>query len=77
MNPLFLYVLSEALAVGLYAVGFHDNGSWISAHKALYNIINVKSLSPYGASLLFAFILVGFNWFVGYILYKKKIFIKI
>lgn len=77
MNPLFLYVLSEALAVGLYAVGFQDNGSWISVHKALYNIIHVRSLSPYGASLLFAFILVGFNWFVGYILYKKKIFIKI
>ena len=77
VNPLFLYVLSEALTVILYAVGFHINGKPVSIHKILYDAIYFKWMSQYAASLIFAFVMVGINWCVGAVLYKKKIFIKI
>jgi predicted acyltransferase len=34
-------------------------------------------LGDYPGSLTFALLFVGVNWMIGYVLYKKKIYIKI
>lgn len=68
VNPLFIYVLSEILAAVF-------NKFQISkiADKMITNIIP----DPYLSSLTYAISFVLLNWLVGYIFYKKKIFIKI
>ena len=68
MNPLFLYVLSEFMAIifghfGISTIIFDSIHSVISA--------------PKWASLCYALTFVLLNWLVGYVLYRKKIFIKI
>ena len=68
MNPLFLYVLSEFMAIifghfGISTIIFDSIHSVISA--------------PKWASLSYALTFVLLNWLVGYVLYRKKIFIKI
>lgn len=68
VNPLFLYVFSELLAIV-----FHDFG----IKKVLYGAIHFVIIDPYMASLCYAVIFVLLNWAVGYPLYKKKIYIKI
>jgi len=68
VNPLFLYVLSELLAIV-----FHDFG----IKNVIYNGIHFVITNAYFASLCYAIIFVLINWIVGYPLYKKKIYIKI
>lgn len=68
MNPLFLYVLSEFMAIifghfGISTIIFDSIHSVVSA--------------PKWASLCYALTFVLLNWLVGYVLYRKKIFIKI
>ena len=68
MNPLFLYVLSEFMAIifghfGISTIIFDSIHSVVSA--------------PKWASLCYALTFVLLNWLVGYVLYRKKFFIKI
>ncbi len=77
VNPLFMYVLSEVLAIILVATPITGPEGEIS----LYDYIYVAGLQPvfgnYGGSLAFAILFVLLNWLIGYGLYKKKIYIKI
>ena len=68
VNPLFLYVFSELLAIV-----FSDFG----ITKFLYNHIHAIILEPHIASLTYALLFVTLNWLVGYVLYKKRIYIKL
>ena len=68
VNPLFLYVLSEALSIVCWKTGW--NGM-------LYNGIYVMVNGSCWASLCFALTHVVVCWAVGWPLYKRKIFIKI
>lgn len=68
MNPLFLYVLSELMAIEFGHFGISE---W------LFNSIHSVVSAPKWASLCYALTFVFINWLVGYILYRKKIFIKI
>lgn len=68
MNPLFLYVLSELMAI---VFGHFGISEWI------FNSIHSVVSAPKWASLCYALTFVFINWLVGYILYRKKIFIKI
>lgn len=68
MNPLFLYVLSEFMAIifghfGISTIIFDGIHSVVSA--------------PKWASLCYALTFVLLNWIVGYVLYRKRIFIKL
>jgi predicted acyltransferase len=68
VNPLFLYVFSELLAIVFDATGLkHD----------IYTMLHAIILNGYMASLVYAIIFVLICWAVGYILYKKRIYIKI
>jgi predicted acyltransferase len=77
VNPMFIYVVAAVLSVMLGNIGFAVYGEWVSIHAYVYT----QWLSPvFGelmGSLMFALLFVILNWFIGNILYKKKIFIKL
>ena len=77
VNPMFIYVVAAVLSVLSGNIGFTVYGEWVSIHAYVYN----QWLSPlFGelmGSLVFALLFVTINWFIGNILYKKKIFIKL
>lgn len=77
VNPMFIYVVAAVWSVLLGNIGFTVYGEWVSIHAYVYN----QWLSPlFGelmGSLVFALLFVTINWFIGNILYKKRIFIKL
>jgi predicted acyltransferase len=77
VNPMFIYVVAAVLSVLLGNIGFTVYGEWVSIHAYVYS----QWLSPvFGelmGSLLFALLFVTLNWFIGNILYKKKILVKL
>jgi len=79
VNPLFIFALS-----GLWAktmgrlVHFTDpDGKIISGGAKLYRDFFLPMAGELNGSLLFAISHVVFFWMIGYVLYKKKIFIKV
>lgn len=82
INPLFMYCLGAVFSIIIGAVkvpyAAAETGM-ISIKGWLYDAV----LTPLAggdltlASLLFALAFVTFNWCIGYILYKKQIYIKI
>ncbi len=77
VNPMFIYVVAAVLSVLLGNIGFTVASEWTSIHGIVYN----HWLSPFFGellgSLVFALLFVIINWFIGNLLYKKKIFIKL
>ena len=74
INPLFLYVLGGVLGIlfgSIHIAGVSIKG-WIY-NEAIQQIISDALL----ASCIYAIVFVIINWCIGYILYKKKIYIKI
>lgn len=74
INPLFMYVLGGVLGIlfGSVSIGGHSIHNWIYS-EALVPLVGDKTF----ASLLYALIFIAINWSIGYVLYKKKIYIKI
>jgi predicted acyltransferase len=80
MNPLFIFALS-----GLYArsiVRFihvaEADGNSVNGYNWLYqNVFMPISANPKVSSLLFALFHIVMFWLIGWVLYKKKIFIKV
>lgn len=68
VNPLFLYVLSELMAIFLSLGGIHEG---------VYVVIRSVVGDPYLASLGFALSRLIVCAAIGYILYRRHIFIKI
>ena len=68
VNPLFLYVASEVLAIILGHVGVSD---------AVFSFIRSLITYPQMASLCYAVYFVLLLFLLGYILYRRKIFIKL
>lgn len=68
MNPLFLYVLSEVVAIAFSQ--WHIN-------EMIYNAINSIIPDKYFASLIYALLFCSLMCLTGYILHRKKIYIKI
>lgn len=73
VNPLALYVLSDVLAILLGTVKIGGGTIGGSVYEGLCTIIPW----PHAASLAFAILFVALNWVVGYVLYKRKIYIKL
>lgn len=72
-NPLFIYLLSELLIMTLYLISLGDR----SMQKAIYETIFRPLSAPEGASFLFSVFFMLLCWSVGYVLDKKKIYIKV
>ena len=78
INPLALYLLGTILAIlfGAIPIGHDAEGGNITIHSAVYDFFK-SFCDNYTASALYALCFVLLNWVVGYVLYKKKIYIKI
>lgn len=68
VNPLFLYVASEVLAILLNTVRIKP---------VIYHAINSLVVNPYLASAIYAMLFTLFMALCGYPLYKRKIYIKL
>lgn len=79
MNPLFIYAFSGLWARILSRMikVTTESGESIPASKALYENIFVPLAGNMNGSLLYGLTHIVFFWFLGWILYKKKIFIKV
>ncbi len=79
LNPLFIFALSGIWAKTLwYIIRFEDvREGVITGSGWLYQHIFVPIAGNMNGSLLYAITHVVFFWFIGYILYRKKIFIKV
>lgn len=78
VNPLFLYVLAAVMAMAGWAVTVTSAGEPVSVTRWLYENVLLAALhDPCAASLAYSILFVLANWIVGYILYKKNIYIKI
>ncbi|MEG2514179.1 MAG: DUF5009 domain-containing protein, partial [Bacteroidaceae bacterium] len=77
VNPLFMYVMGAVLSILLGNIRFDYMGEAIALKSYLYSVLFQPYLGDYFGSFAFAILFVCFNWIIGYVLYKKKIYIKI
>lgn len=79
MNPLFIFALSGLWAITLSRIIRFDNGegNMTNGYSWLYHHVFEPLAGPLNGSLLFALAHVCFFWLIGWILYRKKIFIKV
>lgn len=77
VNPLFIYVAAGIFSILLGNIIFTYDGNIINLKNFIYQIGLQPYLGNYLGSLVYALLFVGFNWIIGNILYKKKIYIKI
>lgn len=82
MNPLFIFALSGLwvkFLVYIERFSLIDKGvpTATNAYVYLYEQVFVLIAGPMNGSLLFAIAHVIFFWFIGWVLYRKRIFIKV
>lgn len=77
VNPLFMFVLGGILAILFGSISFPWGESNLSIHGFLYKECLQPLLGNMGGSLAYSLLFVGINWFIGYQLYKRHIYIKI
>lgn len=82
INPLFMYCLGAILSIVIGAVKIPWSGvesGMITIKGYIYKALLLPLCGDDAtlASLIFAILFVLLNWCVGYVLYKKKIYIKI
>ena len=77
-NPLFIYVFSGLYISTILAINVPSpNGDEVSIYRYIYEFVCVPIAGNMNGSLLFAVGHIVFFWAICYVLYKKKIFIKI
>ncbi|MDU1892416.1 MAG: DUF5009 domain-containing protein [Dysgonomonas sp.] len=77
VNPLFIYVAAGVLSILFANISFIYDGDSISIRDFIYQVCIQPYLGNYFGSLVYALLFVGFNWIIGNMLYKRKIYIKI
>lgn len=79
VNPLFLYVLGGVLGILFGSIRFMGaDGNYVTIKNFFYNDVYGAVITDQTfASLIYAIIFIAINWAVGYILYKRNIYIKI
>ena len=79
INPLFCYLVGTVLAItfGALRFGVNADGDPITIHTLIHDGCKAITWSPEAASCLYAITFVCITWCFGYILYKKKIYVKI
>ena len=77
VNPMFIYVIAGIISILLGNIGFMYYGEWLSTKGFIYTQWLSPVFGDYLGSLVFALLFVTLNWFIGHILYKKKIYIKL
>jgi predicted acyltransferase len=78
MNSLFIYTLSAFwVLTSIYVFKFDANGGTVTLYSRLYNSIFVPAAGLMNGSLLFALSHILVYWLLLFLLYRKRIFIKI
>jgi predicted acyltransferase len=78
MNAITLYVGSELLAILLDVIKIHSaDGTVVSLHGFLYANLFASWLNPMNASLGFAILFVAVMFGVGWVMWKKRVFIRV
>jgi predicted acyltransferase len=72
-NPLFIYLLSEIMAILLWFIPVGGKPLYLVVNEAVYQ----KLVPGPVGSLLFALTVMMTCWIVGYILDKKKIYVRV
>jgi predicted acyltransferase len=77
MNSIAAYVFSEIVAHLLDRLKVQSAGGRVPWQQAIYEKFFLPLASPPNASLLYALTYVFLCWIVMYVLYRKRIFLKI
>ncbi len=78
MNAIALYMFSELLASLLWSVpATAPDGSAYSLHEYIYRHFFLPLARPVNASLLFAVVFVLVTFLVGWMMWKRRIFLKV
>ena len=77
INPLFMYVAGAFFSILFGNIKFSYGEKIISVHGYIYGEVLKPLLGDYLGSLAYALLFVSLIWSIGYVLYKKKIYIKI
>jgi predicted acyltransferase len=73
MNAIVVYILGDLLSPLFFGITFGD----ASLNLVFYQGLTQAGMAPKLASMLYSLMFVGINFIPAYLLYKKKIFIKI
>jgi predicted acyltransferase len=78
VNPLFIYALSIILVkILIHLVRWQQDGETVTGYGWLYQHIFVPIAGNLNGSLLFGLTYVAVHWLVAWVLFKRKIFIKV
>ncbi|MDT8402252.1 MAG: DUF5009 domain-containing protein [Bacteroidales bacterium] len=77
MNALFIYIVASLWTKIMLLVKIGAAGEKVSLYSWLYTKVCVPLLGNLNGSLLFALLQVFLMWILVYILYRRKIFIKV
>ncbi|MGM5631553.1 heparan-alpha-glucosaminide N-acetyltransferase domain-containing protein [Apibacter raozihei] len=77
VNPLFIFVMAGILSTILRVISFSSDSESINLHGFIYSDILQPIFGNYPGSLIFAISFMTLCWLIGYILYRRKIFIKV
>lgn len=77
VNPLFLYVLSDVLAILMGSISFPAAEGSVSISGFLYGQVFTPLFGLTGGSFAYSVFFILLNWIFAYRLYKRKIYIKL
>lgn len=77
VNPLFMYVLGGLLSILFGSIRFTTEAGVMSVKGWIYGALQNSVGDDYLASFLFSLLFVALNSLFGYILYTKRMYIKI
>jgi predicted acyltransferase len=72
-NPLFIYLLSEVIAILLW---YFKDGTGTPMYSILFSTVFLP-LGPYTGSLLFALTVMLTCWLVGWWMDRRKIYVRV
>ncbi len=72
-NAITIYVLADILAIFFYGISI--GGASLNDH--FFNALTSAGVAPKIASMAYAMVFVGINFIPAYLLYKRKIFIRL
>ena len=77
VNPLIIYVFAGVMANLLSSIRFGWQGETISVKEFAYQVLLRPWAGDYFGSLLYALLFISLCWLFGYMLHKKKMYIKL
>lgn len=77
VNPLIIYLFAGVMASLVSNIRFGWQGETISVKEFAYQVLLRPWAGNYFGSLLYALLFISLCWLFGYMLHKKKIYIKL